>query len=160
MAIQAGVWLDHQQAVVVLLTDDGQETKKILAGVEKPTGGRGSRNSFTPNDFVAEDTRERRAASQRQKYYDEVAASIRGSIAVLVLGPGEAKGEFVKRIKSKKSRTGTVELVTADKMTDRQLVARVSQHFANVADKTAPSKKASKKKAVNTAPGRHRKKSK
>ena len=50
--------------------------------------------------------------------------------AILILGPGEAKGEFLKRIKSKKLRGVTVELETADKMTDRQIAAKVGQHFA------------------------------
>ena len=48
----------------------------------------------------------------------------------LIVGPGEAKGEFMKRLKSKKLRSRIVELETTDKMTDRQLAAKVDEHFA------------------------------
>ena len=121
---------------------------------ENPAGGKRSKSSYTPNDFVAEDTQERKVASRRQKYFDEILACIRESEAVLILGPGEAKGEFVKRLKSKKFRAGIVEQETADRMTERQVAAKVSRHFAKlVANKpNAPKpKKAAKRKAAKSA---------
>ena len=42
MATKAGVWIDHRQAVVVLVTDAGQEIKKITFDIGQPvrtTGG-------------------------------------------------------------------------------------------------------------------------
>jgi hypothetical protein len=80
----------------------------------------------------------------------------------LILGPGEAKGEFNKRIKSKKLRGVTVELETADKMTDRQLAAKVREHFATAsASKSVdPKKTAKKKKMVKTTSGKSTKKTK
>ena len=60
------------------------------------------KHSYTPNDFVAEDKRERKAMNHLNKYYDEVIDRLRDADAILVLGPGEAKGEFTKRIESKK----------------------------------------------------------
>jgi len=121
MAIKAGVWIDHRQAIVVLVTDAGQEIKKIKSGIEKPVRSAGrssSKNKYTPNDFVAEDRLEHKFVNHLNKYYDEVIAGIGGAEAILILGPGEAKGEFSKRIKSKKLRGGIVELETTDKMTD------------------------------------------
>ena len=56
-------------------------------------------------------------------------ACIRGADSLLILGPGEAKGEFSKHIKAKKLRGLTVEVETADKMTDRQLAGKVGEHF-------------------------------
>ena len=66
---------------------------------------------------------------QLNTYYDEVLKSLQGVGALLILGPGEAKGEFQKRLKSQKFPAETVELQTADKLTDRQVVARVRQRF-------------------------------
>jgi hypothetical protein len=149
MATKAGVWIDHKQAIVVLATDAGQEIKEIKSGLEspaRPTNKR-SNSTHTPNDFVAEDRLERKVASRRKKYYDEVVASIRGATGVLILGPGEAKGEFSKNLKSKKVG-GVVELETADKMTVRQLAARVKLHFAT---KVVAPKKTAKKPVKATA---------
>ena len=148
MATNAGVWIDHKQAIVVLTTDAGQEIKKIPFDIGQPirsAGGARSKHSYKPNDFVAEDKRERIVANDRKDYYDDVIAAIRGAAAVLILGPGEAKGEFLKRIKSKKLFRGITELETTDKMTERQIAAKVREHFATASESVAPQKSALKK---------------
>jgi stalled ribosome rescue protein Dom34 len=156
MAIKAGVWIDHRQAIVVLLTDAGHEIKKFKSGIEKPVRPSSSshpKHKYTRNDFIAEDSRERKLEGDRKKVYDEVLACIRGADSLLILGPGEAKGEFSKHIKAKKVR-GVVELETTDKMTDRQLVAKVSEHFT----KAPAGKSVARKKATKPMLGRRTKK--
>jgi hypothetical protein len=133
MATKAGVWIDHKQAIVVLITDAGREIKKIAFDIGQPVlpaGSSSGKHKFTPQDFVAEDRLERKVENDRKSYYDDVIACIRSAESLLILGPGEAKGEFGKRMKAKKVRGVVVELETADKMTDRQLAAKVQQHFA------------------------------
>ncbi len=155
MATKAGVWIDHKQAIVVLVTEAGQEIKKIAFDIAQPVRSVGSsrtKNKYTPNDFIAEDRQERKVENDRKGYYDDVLAAIREATTILILGPGEAKGEFSKRIKSKKLRSVTVELETADKMTDRQLAAKVAKHFATApASKSVAPKRTAKKKAANTS---------
>jgi hypothetical protein len=163
MATKAGVWIDHKQAIVVRLTDEGKEIKKIafdIGQLIRSTGGSRSKHPYKPTEFVAEDTLERKLGNDRNNYYDDVIASIRGAEALLILGPGEAKGEFLKRLKSKKLRGVVVELETADKMTDRQIAAKVALHFAApVAKKSATPKKAAKKNDTPAAPRKRTKKS-
>ncbi len=133
MAIKAGIWIDHRQAIVVLVDDAVKKIKRIPSGIEKPvrsSGHSSSKRKYTPNDFVAEDRLEHKLMSQLKEFYDEVIAGVRYAEAVLIVGPGEAKGEFMKRLKSKKPRGRIVELETTDKMTDRQLAAKVDEHFA------------------------------
>ena len=162
MAVKAGVWIDHKQAIVVLVTDAAKEIKKIKFDLGQPipsTGGARSKHSYTSHDFVAENKLERRTENDRKDYYDDVIATIRGAAAVLVLGPGEAKGEFFKRIKSKKLFGGIVEVETTDKMTDRQIAAKVGQHFAKTpANKSAPRKNSPKKKVAKGTSGNRTKK--
>ena len=161
MATKAGVWIDHKQAIVILMTDAGQEIKKIAFDIGQPALPAGSsrgKHKFKPNDFIAEDRLERKVENDRKDYYDDVIACIRGADSLLILGPGEAKGEFNKHMKAKKVRGVVVELGTADKMTDRQLVAKVQQHFATSSGEnpTAP-KKTVKKKAKSTSGNRTKK---
>jgi hypothetical protein len=155
------VWIDHAQAIVVLLTDAGTEIKKIKSDLEKrprATGRAKSATPYTKNDFLAEDRRGHKIEDHQKKYYNEVIACLRGAAALLILGPGEAKGEFSKRIKSEKLRVGIVELETTDKMTDRQIAAKVAEHFASVnANRAAASRKATKRKAVAATAGRTKK---
>jgi hypothetical protein len=132
MTINAGVWIDHYKAVVVLLTDEGQEMLQIRsdhgASARSPAGLR-AKNSYTPNDFVAEGKRERKVMIHLNEYYDEVIACVRDAQAILILGPGEAKGEFRNRIASLKPRAHVAEMKTVAKLTDQQIADYVRQHF-------------------------------
>ena len=162
MATNAGVWIDHKQAIVVLVTGAGVEIKKIAFDIGQPvrTAGRSrATNKYTPNDFIAEDRQERKVENDRKDYFNDVIAAVRGADSVLILGPGEAKGELSKHILAKKLRGLTVGLETTDKMTDRQIAAKVKQHFAtSAAKKSVAPKKTAKKKATKAASGKRTKK--
>lgn len=158
MAIKAGVWIDHKKAVVVLITDQGEETRCLKSAVA-PSGRSAVRSrsahKYGPNDFVAEDRLQRKLAGHLKKYYDEIIACIRGAASILILGPGEAKREFKKQITSKRIRGRVVELETADKMTDRQIAANVRRHYASTATKrkgTSIAKKKSSPSAKRASP--------
>ena len=157
MPAKAGVWIDHKQAIVVLVTDAGQEIKKFQGGTEqgaRPAGSTRSKNKYTRNDFIAEDRREQKLVNDRKKVFDEVLAFIWGADSLLILGPGEAKGEFSKYIKAKKLRGLAVELETTDRITARQLTAKVSEHFA----KPAAGKSVTPKKKAKATSGKPTKK--
>jgi hypothetical protein len=49
--------------------------------------------------------------------------------SILIFGPGEAKGELEKRLASKGLSGRVVGVETVDKMTDRQIAAKVRQRF-------------------------------
>lgn len=133
MKTKAGVWIDHDKAVVVLMADGGEELKTIESNVEKPfasAGGPGSKHPDRPHGHMTENTQEHKFMNELNTYYDEVLVSLRGADSVLILGPGEAKGEFQKRLESKKFPASVVELKTADRLTDHQIAVSVREHFA------------------------------
>jgi hypothetical protein len=133
MTLKTGIWIDHKEATLVLLSDAGQAIQKITLAEETSTKSAGKsrpKPRYTPSDFVAEDKLERKADAALKVYYDKVLASVQGASSILILGPGQAKLEFQKRMQAKKMKGLTVELETADKITDRQLVAKVQKHFA------------------------------
>jgi hypothetical protein len=163
MAKQAGVWIDHKQAIVVLITGKEKEIKKITFDIGQPiraVGGSRSTRPYKPGEFIAEDTVQRKVENDRQNYYDDVIKSIRGAKGLLVIGPSEAKGEFVKRLRSKKLDGVTVDVETVDKMTDRQIAAKVGAHFTPAKSKTTPARrKVAKKKVAKAKPKKRQKKS-
>jgi hypothetical protein len=163
MAKQAGVWIDHKQAIVVLLTGKEKEIKKITFDIGQPiraVAGSRSTRPYKPGEFIAEDTLQRKVENDRQNYYDDVIKSFRGAKGLLVLGPGEAKGEFVKRLRSKKLSGVTLDVETVDKMTDRQIAAKVGLHFTPAKTKTTPARrKVAKKKVTKAKPKKRQKKS-
>jgi hypothetical protein len=48
---------------------------------------------------------------------------------VQIFGPGEAKGELKKRLESKGFKGHILAVETVDKMTDRQIAAKVREHL-------------------------------
>jgi len=125
MKRQVGLWIDHRKAVIVLVTDEGEETRLIESNMEKHVRFA----SGSSEDGSAESTRDRQFAGHLDGYYDKVIACIRDAESILIFGPGEAKGELEKRLENKELGGRIVGIETVDKMTDRQIAARVRQYF-------------------------------
>jgi stalled ribosome rescue protein Dom34 len=125
MKRQVGLWIDHREAVIVMITDEGEHTTRITSQMEKHVRFA----SGSSEDGSAESTRDRQFASHLDAYYDKVIACIRDAESILILGPGEAKGELEKRLENQELGGRIVGIETVDKMTDGQIAARVRQHF-------------------------------
>ena len=157
MATKAGVWIDHRQAIVVLATDAGNTIKRIASDIPSPDHSK-SKHKYSKNDFAAEDRRQHKTMAHLTTFFKEVIDCVRDAEALLIVGPGEAKGEFIKCLKSKKLRGRIVELETTDKMSDRQLAAKVDQHFAKTTAKKSATPKATAKKTTKATSGKGSKK--
>jgi hypothetical protein len=77
----------------------------------------------------AEDQRDRQFTDHLHKYYDRVVTCIRDADSILILGPGEAKGELKTRLEIEGLGGRIVGIETADKLTDHQIAAKVRQRF-------------------------------
>jgi hypothetical protein len=128
----AGLWIDHRKAVVVVVTDKGDEIKLIISNVEKQPGRFSGVRTTAPYEkqILADDSLERTFRGHLNVYYDAVISSIHDAEAIMIFGPGEAKGELKKRIKRNKLSGRIVGIETVDKMTHRQIAARVRQYFS------------------------------
>jgi NAD(P)H-hydrate repair Nnr-like enzyme with NAD(P)H-hydrate dehydratase domain len=124
MKKQAGLWIDHRKAVIVIVTDEGEETKEIASNMEKHvrfTGGTASEVGST------EDMRDREFGNHLNSYYDRVIAVLHDADSIQIFGPGEAKGELRKRLEHKGLKGHVLAIETVDKMTDRQIAAKVRE---------------------------------
>jgi hypothetical protein len=133
VATQAGLWVDHRKAVIVTVSDQGDTTKLVESNVGKHvrySGGPGSGESHGSREGGGESTRERHFEGELNVYYDEVVASIRDAEAILIFGPGEAKGELKARLERGGLGARIVGVETVDKMTDPQIAAKVRERFA------------------------------
>ncbi len=125
MKSEIGLWIDHRKAVIVIVTDEGEETKQITSHMEKHVRF----SSGASEDGSAEDVRDRQFGSRLNDYYDNVIACLRDAESIQIFGPGEAKGELEKRLESEGLKGRIVAIETVDKMTDRQIAAKVREHF-------------------------------
>src|SRR5512143_3874566 len=89
-----GLWIDHRKAVVVIVSDEGEEVKEITSHMEKHVRF----SSGNSEDGSAEDVRDRQYENRLNSYYDTVIAVIRDGDSIQIFGPGEAKGELEKRL--------------------------------------------------------------
>ncbi|NWG03262.1 MAG: hypothetical protein HXY44_10455 [Syntrophaceae bacterium] len=134
MRTKVGLWIDHRKALIVAITDKGEEIRLIISKVEKQPGRPGGIRSTTPYEsqqVPADDSRERKFAGHLNIYYNAVIACIRDAESILIFGPGEAKGELKKRLIRNKLGGRIVGIETIDRMTDRQIAAKVRRYFQN-----------------------------
>lgn len=121
MINQTGLWIDHRKTVIVFVTDEGEQVKEINSDMEKHVrfGGGASTHG------EGEDVRDREFSNHLNNYYDGIVTLIKDTETIQIFGPGEAKHELVKRLKDKGYRGQILAVETVDKMTDRQIAAKV-----------------------------------
>ena len=147
MKTVAGLWIDHREAVIVILSDKGQETRRVKSHVEKQlrrAGRSPSQASFEAKMMPADVSRERAYSGHLANYYDEVISCLLPAKAILLFGPGEAKGELRKRLQRNKLDVRITAFETSDKMTERQISQKVRRHYLPSAV-TPPASKRSKR---------------
>ncbi len=125
MKSKVGLWIDHRKAVIVTITDKVEETKQITSHMEKHV----RYSNDTSEDGAPEDTRDRQLGNRLNSFYDEVIAYIREAESIQIYGPGEAKGELQARLEKEGLKGRIIEIETMDKITDRQIAAKVRQHL-------------------------------
>jgi stalled ribosome rescue protein Dom34 len=128
---QVGLWIDHRNAVIVTISKAGEKTERVESDVEKHVrySGGSSGGSHGSREGAGEDTRERHFAGQLSKYYEDVIACVREADAILILGPGEAKGELKTHLERAGLAARIVGVETTDKMTDAQIAAKTRERF-------------------------------
>ena len=124
MKKQVGLWIDHRESVIVIVTGEGEETKRIVSDMEKHVRFSGAAQAVS-----GEDTRDNKFSGHLNKYYDKVITCLGDAESILVFGPGEAKGELEKRLEHKGLGGRIVAIETVDKMTDHQIAAKVRERF-------------------------------
>lgn len=124
-----GLWVDHRKAIIVTLVGTGQEIVLTMQSQMEPHLRFTGKSSEQFLEATAEDRRDRRFEQHLNVYYDEVIAHLREAEAILVFGPGEAKGELEKRLERSGLGNRVVGVETNDKMTEQQIVEKVRQRF-------------------------------
>ena len=132
MPTKVGVWIDHRKAVVVVVTEEGEEIGLIISKVEEQlrrSGDSPLKGSFEAQRVPADDRRQRALTQYLNIYYDAVITCIREADSILIFGPGEAKNELEKRLEKSNLGGRIAAIETADKMTDKEIAAKVRQRF-------------------------------
>jgi hypothetical protein len=117
--------IDHREAIIASIAGKDETMRRVASNMEKHV-----RFSGAAQEDSSEDQRDRRFTGHLNKYYDQVIACLRSADSILILGPGEAKGELKVRLGNEALGGRIVGMETVDKMTDRQIAARVRRRFS------------------------------
>ena len=133
MKQNVGLWIDHRKAILVTIKNDKEVMRVIESNVEprvRLSGGSRTASPYGPQEVASESKRDERYRHHLDVYYSEVIRAIRDADSILIFGPGEAKGELKKAIEeSKDMGRRIVGVESADKMTQRQIAAKVRNYF-------------------------------
>ena len=132
METRVGLWIDHRKAVIVTLTEKGEEVGLIISKVEKQlrrSGDSPLKGPYEPHQVPEQDSRQRAFKGHLNIYYDAVIASIRDAESILIFGPGEAKRELKERLEKHKLGERIVGIETVDRMTRNKIAAKVRERF-------------------------------
>lgn len=128
-----GIWLDQEKAFIVSIFDGKESINLIESGVEKRirlSGGSRSKSPYGPQDVASEKKPEERRKHQLRRYYQEIRDAIEDAEKVLIFGPGEAKTGLEKEMKKTKQLPyKIIGVEPADKMTEKQILAKVRNTF-------------------------------
>ena len=122
---KVGLWLDHKKAVIVSITNDGEERRIITSDMEHYV----RYSSNVPGDGSAEDIRDRRFWNHLGEYYEKVIAQIGDAKSIQIFGPGEAKYELKKRLEGQGMLENVVSVDDAGSLTNRQIAMKVRERF-------------------------------
>jgi hypothetical protein len=130
---KAGVWIDHRRALIVLMTPAGERRAVIVSKVEKHLSRSGDsplKGRYEAEQLPADDRRQKALTAELNIFYDAVIAALRDAESFILFGPGEAKGELRKRLVERMLGRRIAATEAADKMTDRQIAAKVREYFS------------------------------
>ena len=133
MNSKAGIWLDHRKAVIVFTGEAEERYMHVLSNAEKHPQRAGDsplKGPYEARQVPADDKRQRALTGELNHYYDEIIAALDSAQALFIFGPGEAKRELKKRVENKGTGPRIVAVEAADKLTDRQIGAKVHKFFS------------------------------
>jgi hypothetical protein len=127
---RAGLWIDHDEAVIVFLSDHGEETHRVTSHSSPsrpgaPSEERGEAPATRPGDDAPRVTESRR----RGRYYDEVVARLGDAWAVLICGIGEPTREVETRLDGQGRSDRIIAVAKAERMTATELASEVRGRF-------------------------------
>ena len=128
-----GIWIDHKEAILVLIEGDQTKVERIESDAEshfRPSGGRKAGGTCVAQSVSKEQKADERRKHQFHNFYQMVIKKAGKADNIFILGPGEAKLELAKeieKIKGQHDRIAAVE--TSDRLTENQIVAKVKSFF-------------------------------
>jgi len=134
MQKQTGIWIDTSKAVVVTLAGKQEFIVEIESDIEDRIyhDREGDKGTFMGSRHINnEKTFDERRKQQIIHFLDNVIEEIKDADEIYIFGPAEMKIKLRKKIEAGKVIQGhkLTSVVTADKMTVNQIVAKTKEYY-------------------------------
>jgi hypothetical protein len=131
MKREVGLWIDRQKTVMVTVLGEIEETLEIRSNVGKLVKPLTKLHAQIPIVSRKEnvDTVQNDEGSYLSGYLDGVVSMLRNADLIWIFGPGDVKHELKKRLERVDLGERIVRVEAVNKMTNRQIIAKVRQHY-------------------------------
>lgn len=131
--IKAGVWIDHQRAVIVLLQNDEIKIDEIISGVisHERFKGEGTDKIKSGEQIVNREIhKEAKKQNELKVFYEKIVDQLIDSSHIYIVGPAEAKYGLGKQIKKHKVlKNISLIVAAADNLSVNKIVAEVKKIY-------------------------------
>lgn len=131
MIVKVGLWIDYRKTIIVSVMEKWEEIKKVVLVSEQYLQYSIDSNlqgSYSPLQIPANYIPQTIFQERINIYYDEVIASICDANSILIFGSNTAKDELKYRLEMNKLGDRIIGVETVDRMTERQISAKILQH--------------------------------
>ena len=135
MKKQTGIWLDHEKAIIITLHRNGYILNTIESDIvtrERTIGETRKYGRFGDQSLYQEKHKERRIKEQTSDFFKNLLSEIKNVDELVLFGPANMKKELEKHILKDTTLASKLKaVVSADSMTDNQMVAWVKKFYPN-----------------------------
>jgi stalled ribosome rescue protein Dom34 len=119
----SGVWMDSAHAYIIATNNRAVTGEYEIVAHVKSENHDDSRHKNEKSDMARE-------VGDLRKFFKEIASHIDEDNTIFVFGPGKAQEQFKHFLEDYQNfKSKTIELGTADKMTNNEMIAKVKIHF-------------------------------
>lgn len=143
-----GIWLNQREATLVILRGDRFETRVSVVHVQseveghhKSTGGRKGAAPYMQRSASAgaESKLEHRREQDFHHFFELLQPWMREADWIYLMGPGQFKLKIKHLIEARRELAKKLrDVQSADRMTEKQIVAKVRKYFERPAERSGP----------------------
>jgi len=128
-----GIWIDHEKAYLITLTEEGETFETIESEIETRVRFEGETKNYSRlgNQFInPQKKKTERYKHQVSDYVHKIMEKISDASDLYIFGPAEAKIRLEKEIqKDKKLGPKIIKVESCDVLTEKQMIARVKDFY-------------------------------
>ena len=128
-----GLWVDHENAIIVSLIDGSHKVTHVESDIEgrfRLKGGSRSNAPWGIQSATSESKRDFRYNKHLNLYFQHIIDLLKDAKHIFIFGPGEAKIELKKEIEKNNILINKISGIEAsDKLTEPQIIAKVKKYF-------------------------------